>query len=124
MEQEVRDLKTSHQIAVGSLTFYRQTAQVANPSQSLSGAIYLRMTMKTGERPFPFFQLHYSPTNNSRDIVGDTYFDMTLDGMIIEIAITIGMGKTYNFAITSTSAFDLIAKPLEPGDWIGPNPPE
>lgn len=122
MEQEVRDLKTSHQIAVGSLTFYKESAQAVG--SGWPGLVYLRMTMKNGERAYPYFQIHYSPSDNASEVVGDTYFDFTNDGMILEMLIVVSANRTYNFIATSTSAFDLIAKGYEEGDWIGPNPPE
>lgn len=124
MEQEVRDLKTSHQIAVGSLTFYKESAQVVDAGTGLSGLVYLRMTMKNGERAYPYFQIHYSPSDNASEVVGDTYFDFANDGMILEMLVIVSANRAYNFIITSTSAFDLIAKKYEEGDWIGPNPPE
>lgn len=125
MEQEVRDLKTSHQIAVGSLTFYRESGSTTTPSSGqISEPIYIRITVKSGERAYPFVQIHWSDDTNSKLIVGETVFGYADNGNIVEIA-TVGRQATkYNVIATSTSAFDLIVKNYEPSDWQGPNPPE
>lgn len=125
MEQEVRDLKTSHQIAVGSLTFYRESGSTTTPSSGqIVEPIYIRITVKSGERAYPFVQIHWSDDTNTKLEIGDTAFGYADDGKIVEIAHAGRASTKYNVIATSTSAFDLIVKNYVPSDWQGPNPPE
>lgn len=125
MEQEVRDLKTSHQIAVGSLTFYREAGSTTTPSSGyITEPIYIRITVKSGERAYPFAQLHISEANNTAEISGQQIFGYADDGNILELVRLVRSNKTYNVIATSTSAFDLIVKNYVPSDWQGPNPPQ
>lgn len=118
MEQELRDLKTSHAIPVGSLNFYEHDASVAMGS-GIAPGLYIRITIDAGERPFPYVQVFASEQNNQR--AADFYQEQSIEqnGEIIQLYLALSGNRTYNVRAISTSAFTLIAKQYEDSDWIG-----
>lgn len=118
MEQELRDLKTSHAIPVGALNFYEQDASVTLGA-GIAPGLYVRITIDAGERPFPYAQVFASEQNNQR--AADFYQEQSIeqDGEIIQLYLSLSGNKTYNVRAISTSAFTLIAKQYEDSDWIG-----
>lgn len=120
MKEELRDLKTNHNIPVGSLIFYSASKSVSlAQTAQIYGIIYIRITMKAGERANPYAQLYISEQSNQATTNWGNYFSVENDGMIYQFADALPDGKTYDIKAISTSDFDFIAKEYENGDWIG-----
>lgn len=121
MEQELRDLKTSHAIPVGSLNFYEHNATVTGGGL-FAPALYVRITIDEGERAYPYTQVYVDGQSNSRIIDFGQFQSIEQDGTIIQFAYVLSESQPYNVRAISTSSFTLIAKPIEEGDWIGELP--
>ena len=118
MEQELRDLKTSHAIPVGSLNFYEHDATVTL-SSGLAVGLYVRLTNDADERPYPYVQVYADEQSNGANINFYQEQSIEQDGEIIQFYFAFSGGKTYYIKAISTSAFTLIAKQYEDSDWIG-----
>lgn len=121
MEQELRDLKTSHAIPVGSLNFYEHDGS-ATLGGGIAPVLYIRVTIDAGERAYPYTQVYVDEQSNSALINFSQYQSIEQDGMIIQFAYSLTGRRTYNVHAISTSSFTLIVKPYEEGDWIGELP--
>lgn len=117
--QELRDLKTSHPIAVGSLNFYQKSG-TATTTQFIWG-IYVRMTVKPGEPLNPFAQVFFQRNDEAAIIDFIQYQSIENNGEIIQYYFAVHIGSFIVSAICS-SDFDLIVKSYEDGDWIGEEP--
>lgn len=118
MEQELRDLKTSHAIPVGSLNFYEHDGS-ATLSSGLSVGLYVRITNDAGERAYPYVQVYVDEQSNADIVNYSQEQSIEQDGEIMQFYFSLVGNKTYNARVISTSAFSLIVKQYEDGDWIG-----
>lgn len=118
MEQELRDLKTSHAIPVGSLNFYEHDGS-ATLSSGLSVGLYVRVTNDAGERAYPYVQVYVDEQSNADIVNYSQEQSIEQDGEIMQFYFSLIGNKTYNARVISTSAFSLIVKQYEDGDWIG-----
>lgn len=118
--QELRDLKTSHAIAVGSLNFYQQS-KIVDMTQAWLYGIYIRITVKPGQPLNPYTQVFAGRTSDGRLLTLVQYQSIENDGEIIQYYINVQTSQ-YQIIATCTSDFDFIAKEYEDGDWIGEEP--
>lgn len=118
--QELRDLKTGHAIALGSLDFYSDTKSAYSTGYFNQG-IYVRITVKDGEPLYPYVQAFKRNTNDQMFGSLIDYQNIADDGKIIQYYSIVSEG-TYEVSAISTSAFDLIVKQYADGDWIGDLP--
>lgn len=118
MEQELRDLKTSHAIPVGSLNFYEHSGS-ATLSSGISVGLYVRITNDAGERAYPYVQVYVDEQSNADIVNYSQEQSIEQDGEIMQFYFSLVGNKTYNARVISTSAFSLIVKQYEDGDWIG-----
>lgn len=119
-KQELRDLKTSHPIALGSLDFYTDTKSAYSTGYFGAG-IYVRITVKNGEPLYPYVEAFKRNTNDQMFGSLVDYQNIADDGKIIQYYSIVSAG-TYEISVISTSDFDLIVKQYEEGDWIGELP--
>ena len=115
LEREVRDLKTSHEIPLGALNFYAQSATVAITWVGL----YIRATIKEGELAYPYIQFYIDEENNHMITLHTHLLSVENEGKIVQSYISLLTTATLNVRTICTSDFDMIAKPYEEGDWIG-----
>lgn len=118
MEQELRDLKTSHAIPVGSLNFYEHDGS-ATLSSGISVGLYVRITNDAGERAYPYVQVYVDEQSNADIVNYSQEQSIEQDGEIMQFYFSLVGNRTYNARVISTSAFSLIVKQYEDGDWIG-----
>lgn len=118
MEQELRDLKTSHAIPVGSLNFYEHNGS-ATLSSGISVGLYVRITNDAGERAYPYVQVYVDEQSNADIVNYSQEQSIEQDGEIMQFYFSLVGNKTYTARAISTSAFSLIVKQYEDGDWIG-----
>jgi hypothetical protein len=118
--QELRDLKTSHAIAVGSLDFYKNSASAYSTGYFGQG-IYVRITIKAGEPANPYAQVFIRKTDDARFGNLLQYQSIENDGTIIQYYFLVSEG-TYEASAICTSDFDIIVKQYQDGDWIGEEP--
>lgn len=118
MEQELRDLKTSHAIPVGALNFYEQDASVTLGA-GIAPGLYVRITIDAGERAYPYTQVYVDEQSNAATV--NFYQDQSVeqDGEIIQFYFALSGSKNYKIRAISTSSFTLIAKEYDDSDWIG-----
>ena len=121
MEQELRDLKTSHSIPVGSLNFYEHSGS-ATLGGGIAPLLYIRVTIDAGELAYPYTQVYVDEQSNSRLVDFGQYQSIEQDGMIIQFVYALSPRQTYNVRAISTSSFTLSVKPYEEGEWIGELP--
>lgn len=116
MEREVRDLKTSHAIPIGSLNFYQKSGTVSMVTPGRYG-FYLRATVKAGEPANPYIQVFAGRTSDGRLLTLYQEQSIVADGTIIQYYFNVSSNE-YQVIVTCTSDFDLIVKEYEEGDWI------
>lgn len=116
-KQELRDLKTGHPIALGSLDFYEKTASATIASTGYRG-IYVRITTINGEPTYPYAQVFAGRQSDGRLLTLYQEQSVEEDGTIIQYYINLATG-TYDIKAICTSDFTLIAKQYEDSDWIG-----
>lgn len=126
MEEEVRDLKTAHNISLGSLSFYQKSASLSWEGDGIGVPTYSRVTVKPGESEEPFIDIMaYSSAGDFFSISGSNGWEN--DGMMwqeISTVISFDLVNDATIVVTCSSDFDLIFKRYEEGDWIGGDPPE
>lgn len=116
-KQELRDLKTGHPIALGSLDFYQKSDTITTPSQ-LAPGVYVRLTIENGEPAYPYAQVFIRETS------GGSYWsyyqeqNIVADGTIMQYYFAMSGSKTYEVVANCTSNFTLIVKDYEDSDWI------
>ena len=119
--QELRDLKTSHAIPVGSLNFYQHTG-TATTTGFFSG-LYVRLTIKAGEPTYPYSQVFVGRTTDGTMQSFVQYQSVEEDGTIIQYYFSLYQSD-FNVIAICTSNFDLTVKQFEDSDWIGDMPEE
>ena len=117
MEQEVRDLKTCHEIPVGSLNFYSKTGQ-ATITGGLAGDLYVRLTLKPGEPADPYAQAFIRSTDDGKFSEWVQYSSIENGGTLIQYVFIVSP-KTYEANAICSADFDLIVKEFEESDWVG-----
>lgn len=118
--QELRDLKTSHAIALGSLNFHEKTASATITTSGYRG-LYIRITTLSDEPTYPYAQVFAGRQSDGRLLTLYQEQSVENDGTIIQYYINLGTG-TYNIKAICTSDFTLIAKQYEDSDWVGEQP--
>lgn len=130
MEQEVRDLKTAHDIPLGSVNFYSQKVTDSWSDSWLSHIYYYRVTLKAGEPIEPFIEFWFSKTSGQdTDFLNNTATNgWEQNGTMFQFLQnffdfdTGGGGMATK--IVCSSNFDVLFKEYEEGDWIGDLPVE
>lgn len=118
--KELRDLKTSHAIALGSLDFYKKSG-TAHTSGLFGAGIYIRLTVEPGERPDPYCQVFVRRVDDGRFWTLLQVQSIEEQGTIVQYYYLISEGD-YEATAISTSDFTLIVKEYQEGDWIGEQP--
>ena len=118
--KELRDIKTSHAIALGSLDFYKKSGTV-HTSGLFSAGIYIRLTVEPGERPDPYCQVFVRRVDDG--IFWNILQAQSIaeNGTVVQYYYIISEGD-YEATAVSTSDFTLIVKEYQEGDWVGEKP--
>lgn len=127
MEQEVRDLKTAHNIPLGSLSFYQKSGSLTWDDTLLVHTVYVRVTLKPGESEEPFLEIiRYVNANDEFWLAGSATKGWENNGTMWQEIFYFALidNKTINVEATCSSNFDWILKKYEDGDWVGDLPEE
>ena len=117
MEREVRNLKTAHDIPVGSLTFHEKSASVTTPS-GLIKPVYIRVTNNAGEMAYSYQQVYVVRAGGTENYDWEAEADYAQDGMVMQYYYPLKGGTTYTVKVINTADFDLIVKNYDDSDWI------
>lgn len=125
MEQEVRDLKTAHNIPLGSLSFYQKSGTLTWTGDPIMVELYARVTLKSGESTEPFLEILFD-TPKLENFTWAVTKGWENNGTLWQQAIAFVVLDTdrLNYLVTCSSDFDLVFKLYEDGDWIGDLPEE
>lgn len=116
MAQELRDLKTSHAIPVGSLNLYQKEGS-GHSGGYYSNGLYVRVTTKPGEPTYPYTQIFITATDNKLVLCLYQEQAFAADGTISQYFYYI-RESDFDVRAICSSDFDLIVKQYEEGDWI------